>query len=858
MRPIGASVSPSVAELKRNTAVREDIRFMSSTQTRPSAFVRNRRPIYAAAAAAIALPLMFTSTSPAYAQAAPPADAIDAIVSGDLLPDYQNDYLDQVVSENIWANDVKLSDEIGPRLRGTAAEMEAVQWVNDTFASYGMQTKIEEFPVTAQLYADVVPSRYTDEYASWQFRPATNGRLTGTTAPVTGQLVDVGATTTGLATRTDLAGKIVLADWIATSATRTQVLKDLKAAGVAAVVLTNVGTAESLPNVGNLDSTLTDMVVVGSATNQGKRMRTLLAGGDLSLTITTERGSATSHNAIGILPAASGDPDAPIIYLGAHIDSVLGSPGASDNGSGVSIMLEVARIMSQYEYDAEIRFGAWGAEESGYQGSNYHVKTVMTVEEQKRTLGAWNMDMAGTGHLGDAGKEFKFWALTADTNRLPLAPSESPVLDFSNQVSNLSGNGDLPIGTVSRSDHQPFHDVGIKAAVFSWMHWAGGTNIILEPAYHMTTDTLEFVSEERMGHAARILGGGAFRAALNSASVVVTDAGDAPVAGAQVVMSCGDDDGWRDAGITDAEGKISTLAPTTTCDFVALTDNGARGLAADIAVKSADVAATAPDVAVAIKLEAITAPVVSFSTSPAASTSGWLLATPATVNVTASNNFGDDIKLEYSLDGTTWQPYTAGVALAGEGEQTLQVRADGGFGTTAEASFTAKVDSISPEITVAVDDAKRGFVSGSASDATSGVALVQYRINGGQWVDVATSSAGGGVAARAAFAAAAPTPATFSVELPLGNAAATAQFRAIDTAGNITEGATLKFAAVATATTPAETTPAATTTAPGEDLANTGAESGAPSGILAAVILLLTGGLILIARKRSHRVSDEA
>ena len=59
-------------------------------------------------------------------------------------------------------------------------------------------------------------------------------------------------------------------------------------------------------------------------------------------------------------------------------------------------MLEIARIMSQYSYDAEIRFGAWGAEESGYKGSNYHVKTVMTPEEQARTLGAWNMDMAGT------------------------------------------------------------------------------------------------------------------------------------------------------------------------------------------------------------------------------------------------------------------------------------------------------------------------------------------------------------------------------------------------------------------------------------------------------------------------------
>ena len=200
---------------------------MLSKQSSPSAVSRYRRPLYAMGAAALAVPLMLSSTA-AYAQAAPPADAIEALTSGNLLPDFQNDYLSQVVPGNIWQNDVKLSHEIGPRVQGSAAEFEAVNWVADTFESYGMQTTIEEFPVAAQIYADVVPSRYTDEFASWQFRPATNGVFTGPDAPVSGQLVDIGATLTGLAERTDLAGKIVLADWNATSATRTQLLTDLK------------------------------------------------------------------------------------------------------------------------------------------------------------------------------------------------------------------------------------------------------------------------------------------------------------------------------------------------------------------------------------------------------------------------------------------------------------------------------------------------------------------------------------------------------------------------------------------------------------------------------------------------------
>lgn len=810
---------------------------MLSKHPTPRTLSRYRRPLYAMGAAAIAVPLMLSSTSAAFAQSTVSTDAIDAIKNDALLADFQNEYLEQVNSANIWANDVKLSDEIGPRLRGTAAELEAVNWVADTFESYGIETEIEEFPVTAQTFADVTPSRYTDEYASWQFRPSSNGPLTGVATPVTGQLVDIGATLTGIAERTDLVGKIVLADWNNTAGTRTQLLTDLKTAGVAAVVLTKtdaISSPEALPNVGNLAAGLTDMVVVGSASNQGKRMRTLLGSGDLSLSIVTDRGTATSHNAIGVIPAASGNPDAPIIYLGAHIDSVLGSPGASDNGSGVSIMLEIARIMSQHEYDAEIRFGAWGAEESGYQGSNYHVKTVMTAEEQARTLGAWNMDMAGTSYPGNPGQEFKFWALTADTNRLPLAPSESTVLDFSNQVSVLSGNGDLPIGTVSRSDHQPFHDVGIKAAVFSWMHWAGGTNIILEPAYHQTTDTLEFVSEERMGHAARILGGGAFRAALNDANLVVTDENGDPAASARVAMTCEGDEGWRDAGTTDAEGKLTTLTSTTSCDFVALAENGARGQVEGVEL-NADTAE------IEIELEANSDPVIEFSATPEAGESGWFQASPTTITVAATNDFGDsDITVEYSFDGDTWQAYVDGVTLTEQGVQTVFVRATDGFGNVSEASIDAAIDSVAPALQLNANAQKRGAVSGTASDATSGIASVQYRIGAGEWIDIELANENESDRARAAAPAAQETV-NFSAELKLGAEATAVHFRTIDVAGHVTNAAAVNYAAV-----------------PG-GLSNTGAEAGMPIGIAAAALLLVGGGAILFARhRRSQVVNDEA
>ena len=55
-----------------------------------------------------------------------------------------------------------------------------------------------------------------------------------------------------------------------------------------------------------------------------------------------KRGQAC-HNIEAEIPGDSGGPVAAIIVIGAHYDSVFGSPGANDNGSGVAAMLALAR-----------------------------------------------------------------------------------------------------------------------------------------------------------------------------------------------------------------------------------------------------------------------------------------------------------------------------------------------------------------------------------------------------------------------------------------------------------------------------------------------------------------------------------
>ena len=63
----------------------------------------------------------------------------------------------------------------------------------------------------------------------------------------------------------------------------------------------------------------------------------------------------------------------------AHYDSVSSdparAPGATDNTCGVAIVVELARVMSQHQFNHTIAFALWNSEEQGAQGSNAYAES---------------------------------------------------------------------------------------------------------------------------------------------------------------------------------------------------------------------------------------------------------------------------------------------------------------------------------------------------------------------------------------------------------------------------------------------------------------------------------------------------
>jgi hypothetical protein len=71
-------------------------------------------------------------------------------------------------------------------------------------------------------------------------------------------------------------------------------------------------------------------------------------------------------------------PARPLLLIGAHYDSVPGTPGSDDNASGVAALLACAKFASAISTDLGICFVAFNREEDGLIGSsefrnpNYH------------------------------------------------------------------------------------------------------------------------------------------------------------------------------------------------------------------------------------------------------------------------------------------------------------------------------------------------------------------------------------------------------------------------------------------------------------------------------------------------------
>ena len=242
------------------------------------------------------------------------------------------------------------------------------------------------------------------------------------------------------------------------------------------------------------------MPVVGVAQVQKRLIREDLAVRPLRLAIsTTAHRGLISHNVLGDLRSRSG-PDGPLVYVSGHYDSVIGAPGANDDGSGTVLTLELARVLAGLRRtNATLRFALWGSEEQGLIGSRYHVAQ-LAQPDRDRILGVFQNDMVATSW--DPATRYWLLSFTGTANATTDAVTGAAQrLGYDAQIS--------PVTLRGASDHQSFQEVGIASANFSWRGEA--TPALLEPPYHSPEDTIERnVSVDRLTVSMELIGCAAY------------------------------------------------------------------------------------------------------------------------------------------------------------------------------------------------------------------------------------------------------------------------------------------------------------------------------------------------------------
>jgi len=189
-----------------------------------------------------------------------------------------------------------------------------------------------------------------------------------------------------------------------------------------------------------------------------------------------------------------------VIVVGAHYDSFL-FPGASDNASGVALLLESAERMLHQDNYHTIVYVFFGAEEAGILGSYFFLDS-LTYEQRDNIIFMVNADVLFEG-------PYPLYAAGYSQGNAPQANAVTRrVDDVANELYDLYDVeiGAFPEGIFWRTDHVPFLDAGFTVVVFTGLC----ENSFDSPHHgariaHTYRDCIHYINETWPGKAQRAM-----------------------------------------------------------------------------------------------------------------------------------------------------------------------------------------------------------------------------------------------------------------------------------------------------------------------------------------------------------------
>jgi hypothetical protein len=198
---------------------------------------------------------------------------------------------------------------------------------------------------------------------------------------------------------------------------------------------------------------------------------------------------------------------AEIVVVGAHYDTVQGSPGADDNASGIAAVLEIARLLASTNFARTVRFVAFVNEESPFfqsdrMGSRIYARQARSRGERIAAM----ISVESVGFYSDeAGSQrypFPFGLVyPRSANFIGFVADPSSRTLLRRAIASFRAHATIPsegaappasVPGVGWSDHWSFWQEGYEAIMVT------DTALYRNPYYHMPGDTPDTLDGERM------------------------------------------------------------------------------------------------------------------------------------------------------------------------------------------------------------------------------------------------------------------------------------------------------------------------------------------------------------------------
>jgi Zn-dependent M28 family amino/carboxypeptidase len=396
-----------------------------------------------------------------------------------------------------------LVDQVGHRMAGSPAADRGVEWALREMRALGLKNVRRE-PVKVPRWVRGAESvEIVAPVTRALHATALGGSVATPTGGISGEILEVASFDELKSLGARAQGKIVLFNrpmlrtrgfegYGSTVGLRGHGAVEAARFGAAAALIRSVGTgAYRLPHTGatHYDDKLPPIPFAAIAAEDADLLHRLLSAGPVKVKLRLDVGQKGEVDSANVVAEVPGKTDQ-LVVIGAHLDSWDLGEGALDDGAGVAIVLESARILGSLGIVPKrtIRVVLFMNEENGLSGAKAYAE--MHKAEAQKHVAAMEAD-AGAGRplgyavAGDATAVALIKKLNAPLTALhldevtatdeagadliPLQYAGVPVLCLNQDMTSYFDWHHTAAETLDKIDAT---DLALNVAGFAWMTWA--------------------------------------------------------------------------------------------------------------------------------------------------------------------------------------------------------------------------------------------------------------------------------------------------------------------------------------------------------------------------------------------------